>query len=272
MNNLHDNIAMLRKKKGLTQEELGDLVGVSMQAVSKWENGGVPDTMLLPAVADALGVSVDTLFGRTATAADLEKALVQEIEACRNTVPLSKRIFELFWVMQRAHFSPDADTSYQEYQDHYTCSQDLEKSGITMMQLHRDMPYAFAAPRPEAGWYDFLVKKEEQTAFFTFIGQPDAYDLLIWLHSCSCDPFTVDHASARTGIPIPRTEELLETFCEYRLVWKESLSLNDTKTVIYSAHENPAIIPFLTFSLEMIHRPESFCYMTSNRCITLHEE
>ena len=142
MNNLHDNIAMLRKKKGLTQEELGNLAGVSMQAVSKWENGGVPDTILMPAIADALNVSVNALFGRVATAADLEKALAQEIDACRNTVPFSKRAFELFWIMQRSLFSPSDDTSYQKYQDRYTCSQDLEESGITMMQLHRDMPYA----------------------------------------------------------------------------------------------------------------------------------
>ena len=117
-----------------------------------------------------------------------------------------------------------------------------------------------------------MVKKDEQTAFFSFIGQPDAYDLLIWLHSCTCDPFTANHAAGQTGIPVSRTEELLEIFCEYRLARKESLSLNDTKTTIYSAWENPAIIPLLMFSLEMIHRPTCFCYQTSNRCITLHEK
>ena len=36
-------IAMLRKEKGVKQEEVASYVGVSAQAVSKWENGGVPD-------------------------------------------------------------------------------------------------------------------------------------------------------------------------------------------------------------------------------------
>ena len=44
-------IALLRKEKGMKQEELASYVGVSAQAVSKWENGGVPDTELLPRIS-----------------------------------------------------------------------------------------------------------------------------------------------------------------------------------------------------------------------------
>jgi len=63
-NTLGDNIARFRKAAGLTQEELGTTVGVSAQAVSRWECGGAPDVALLPAIADALAVSTDALFGR----------------------------------------------------------------------------------------------------------------------------------------------------------------------------------------------------------------
>ena len=58
-----EKIAKYRKLKGYTQEQLGELVGVSGQAVSKWENGGVPDTYLLPTISKVLGVSIDALFG-----------------------------------------------------------------------------------------------------------------------------------------------------------------------------------------------------------------
>ena len=37
------NIKRIRKEKGLTQEQLGQLLGVTTQAVSKWERGGTPD-------------------------------------------------------------------------------------------------------------------------------------------------------------------------------------------------------------------------------------
>lgn len=61
---LGKRIAALRKAKGLTQEQLAEKVGVSAQAVSKWENDvSCPDITLLPLLADLFDVSVDELLG-----------------------------------------------------------------------------------------------------------------------------------------------------------------------------------------------------------------
>ena len=60
---LGQRIAMLRKQKNLTQDALADAMGVSAQAVSKWENDlSCPDIMILPKLANHLGVSVDELL------------------------------------------------------------------------------------------------------------------------------------------------------------------------------------------------------------------
>ncbi len=57
------NIALLRSAKGFTQTELGDRVGVSFQAVSKWERGeGLPDISVLPLLSEVLETSVDNLL------------------------------------------------------------------------------------------------------------------------------------------------------------------------------------------------------------------
>lgn len=56
-------IAHLRKGKGLTQNELGERLGVSFQAVSKWERGEtLPDTAILLDLANVLGTSVDLIL------------------------------------------------------------------------------------------------------------------------------------------------------------------------------------------------------------------
>jgi len=61
--NIGNNISALRKKKGITQEELANELGVSAQAVSKWENNSsCPDVSLLTEIADYFGVSVDALL------------------------------------------------------------------------------------------------------------------------------------------------------------------------------------------------------------------
>ena len=58
------NIAKYRKAKGLTQEELGAKLGVTNQAVSKWESEvSMPDVMLLPEIANALNITLDDLYG-----------------------------------------------------------------------------------------------------------------------------------------------------------------------------------------------------------------
>ena len=61
---LNENIANLRKKKDITQEELATAIGVTNQSVSKWESGQCcPDIALLPALADFFEVSIDELMG-----------------------------------------------------------------------------------------------------------------------------------------------------------------------------------------------------------------
>ena len=58
------NIAKYRKAKGLTQEELGAKLGLTNQAVSKWESEvSMPDVMLLPEIANALNITLDDLYG-----------------------------------------------------------------------------------------------------------------------------------------------------------------------------------------------------------------
>ncbi len=64
-----ERIAAYRKERGLTQEGLAQRLGVTNQAVSKWESDQCcPDIMLLPALADEFGVSLDELFGRSVPA------------------------------------------------------------------------------------------------------------------------------------------------------------------------------------------------------------
>jgi len=57
------NIKTLRQRKNLTQEQVADALGISYQAVSKWEtDANTPDIALLPDIAALFNVSIDALF------------------------------------------------------------------------------------------------------------------------------------------------------------------------------------------------------------------
>ena len=59
------NILKYRKKSGLSQDELAQKLGVTFQAVSKWENAkAAPDITFLPIMADIFGCYIDELFSR----------------------------------------------------------------------------------------------------------------------------------------------------------------------------------------------------------------
>lgn len=59
-----DKIKELRKARKITQEQLADAIGISFQAVSKWENHiALPDITLVPALANYFNVTCDELLG-----------------------------------------------------------------------------------------------------------------------------------------------------------------------------------------------------------------
>lgn len=63
MNHFPENLARLRKRAGYTQESLAEALGVSRQAVSKWESGqAMPEAATLVELADLLGCSLDQLM------------------------------------------------------------------------------------------------------------------------------------------------------------------------------------------------------------------
>lgn len=87
--NIGNMIKTLRKKQGITQEQLAERIGVSFQAVSKWENCiAMPDITLVPVIAQYFGVSTDELLSYDSAEKDNEiKRIVDEAYECREENP-----------------------------------------------------------------------------------------------------------------------------------------------------------------------------------------
>lgn len=75
---LSENIKLLRKTKGLTQEELATKLGVVRQTVSKWEKGiSVPDSEMLIEISEIFETPVSALLGETINAQEQEISVME---------------------------------------------------------------------------------------------------------------------------------------------------------------------------------------------------
>lgn len=104
VNYIGNKIADLRKQKKLTQKELGDMIGVSYGAVSKWERClNYPDIELLQPLANALDTSVSELMGLQEAASD---KVIEEITtisiAEKNAIKIGVRKRSLLMIILSA--------------------------------------------------------------------------------------------------------------------------------------------------------------------------
>lgn len=76
-----EKIRQLRQRDGRKQEDLANALGVSPQAISRWEaNGGYPDMELIPAIANYFNISIDELFGYSKDRGDKLKAILSKAD------------------------------------------------------------------------------------------------------------------------------------------------------------------------------------------------
>lgn len=94
-----ERLQQVRKAAGLSQEQLGDLIGMSRQAVSKWETEqAAPDIETLARLCGVLGVSADELLGREVPPRRAENAPPGGgLEECVR-VNAAKRCFTAGWI------------------------------------------------------------------------------------------------------------------------------------------------------------------------------
>ena len=266
------NIASLRKQKGTKQEELATFVGVTPQAVSKWENGGVPDTELLPKIADFFGVSIDLLFGRNVTDyTDVKTALMKKII----DTPMEERykvVFEYCWDMERALFGDDtiikeigyslealSDSGVRQY------SQVITDFGITQMRLNKCLRYFLLVPEPENST-DALLDGIDYVSFFKDFSDKAVWDTCLLLYRREFrKAFTPGMLVKNLGFDYDKASQVLDILDKYNILHINEVEIDDEIHKVYQFIPNPAFVSMLIFAGEMINKPLNFVYNCDNR-------
>lgn len=264
-------IASMRKEKGVTQEELANYIGVSAQAVSKWENGGVPDTELLPKIADFFSASVDSLFGRNITDySDLHTALIKKIIESPHEQRF-KIVFDYCWDMERAMFGDmpkdgsveDYEKSLDEQEQRY--SSIMSDYGFTRMGIANRLQYFLLVPETQDTDTAFFEGIDYPT-FFKDFSDKNVFDACILLNKRESNKaFTENLFVKNLKIDTNQAKQIIAVFEKYNLLYKTQIELDDKTQTVYNFKPTPSFIAFLIFAREMIKTPNNFSYYCGGR-------
>ena len=80
-----NKIKQLRKACSRTQESMAQALGVTSQAISRWENGtGYPDIEYIPSIANYFGVTIDVLFGYDGSRTEKIRGILAHVQEMEN--------------------------------------------------------------------------------------------------------------------------------------------------------------------------------------------
>lgn len=254
INNIGENISRLRKEKNVTQETLANHVGVSTQAVSKWENGGVPDIELLPSIADFFNVSIDNLFGREIiNDSDIYSAIAKKLEITSREDKF-KIAFDILWAIQLIYGECEI-VPIDEVNPAY--SQINWDAGLSLFNIQKQSRYAFFMPKSDLR-SEWLLDGIDYTSFFKMLSEKDTLDSLILLYKNPSLSFTADFLVKSLNLSIERSCEIIESFVKFDLLDITEVDINDEIMYVYKLHNNPKFVILLTFAREIIKSPNSY--------------
>ena len=253
-----EQIKIFRRKKGITQEELGRIVGVTTQAVSNWERGGVPDAQLLPDIADALGVTLDMLFGRSSLKR-LEDDISDELLAS-SPEERFKRAFSLLYAISvgltglkpiRDSFNFDALPALGETDDSGYYARASVNEGTFDIRLNSDFRYFFLMPETGKGFRESIGDPADIAKAFSVFAEEDVLKIIFFMYSRLNRPVSLSVIASSTKLDIRRTEQLMDRMCEINLVNCAVVETEIGNVKAYCFINETIVFPLLCFINEL---------------------
>ncbi len=269
-------IQSLRKERGYKQEELAKAVGVSTQAVSKWENGGVPDTELLPAIANFFGISIDRLFDRSINDyAELSCAVAKKVHTAPESEKIKLMLNYCFDMERAAMTDPEREpsTSIEEYEkelgeNEQRYSSLMYENGFTRMGIANRSQYFLVVPdakSAEKAYFEGVNYPE----FFKDFSDKAFFDSCVFFHKRKCGvdnkAFTTTLLVKNLNVTEEKAQEIINTFKKYGMVRETQIEMDDEIKTVYTFESTPSFVALLIFAREVIKKPNSFSYFYGGR-------
>lgn len=256
---LAENIKRARLEKKLTQEQLAERLGVSPQAVSKWETSGAyPDGSLLVPLAAALDTSLDGLFGSSppVSMAEISRQLFSLLHgtAEKDRFPCVR---DICWQIECSLFNgfTEIEEGYDpgELGRQKNSSYILDDSGFTVVSNGRE-PFFAVFPQPEAGYGSFLENAAELRKVFEAMSHADTGKALVWLYRRT-EYYLFESAVLAAECQIGReaVDGVMAELEFLRVVEKREICVNGERRVLYLSHPNHKLIALCLLAGEAVY-------------------
>lgn len=263
----------LRKQKQITQEQLAVQLGVSSQAVSKWENGSYPDGDLLPKLADYFEVSIDELYGRSNGEVSLEQQIMHALKSVPGDVSEShpnmlEQMLKYCWAMQIS--------AWQDSQNYYdrirpeatagvTASCLYDEAGFSLMRLNQDLEYYFLMKEPEGGFAKYFHTSKELLELFHFFGEKENLEVTLYILSLNgAEMVRSSTIAKRLGVSLEKVQNALDYLCRMESTgtfYKGSvIDEQDKEEPIYgmTKAKSTAVLMLLAAGDLLLHQPVNY--------------
>lgn len=238
------NLMKYRKKLNLTQGQLAAKLNVTPQAVSKWENGNMPDSDMLPSISSALGVSIDVLFGIAEERSETD--IEQTVSRIIRQTPENQRADVVMKIMYAVI---GAYTEYRKSKVKYPEDLELETYAVLMTdnemalsRLNDDLKYSCFMKIPENGLFPYIESMERMVNLFETLADEDALRLLCYFGSgCRNLMLSIEFLSKNLNISYEKTKYIIDRLDRLGLVWRASVHRADEASIVYAYGNNPAL-------------------------------
>ena len=218
--NINEQIAYYRKQRGLTQEDVARALGVTNQAVSKWESAQCcPDITLLPELADLFEVSVDKLLGRKPSASLGE--LCHMLKAHFSSLPEHSTFGQVYRIAALLHEAAATDGYKKEvpWQSRDYSTDNVAEWGLSVCSepegctVRKQNSICFTLSEKSTAPNNIQLHRLSQK--LSRLSEPDTLKVLFALYSLTQQDFdlyvTAAEIAEAARLPVNLTENLLNS-------------------------------------------------------------
>lgn len=258
MSVLGKQIKKFRSAKGYTQEQLGQLVGVTTQAVSKWECGGTPDAELLPKLSQVLSVSIDALFGREEE--NFTMSLAHRLCHMSNQEAY-RHAFGICWAIEIGLLQDEAalDDFFSSFIEHSDITTDknnyfmkiMQDGGMANVRLSPDMRCFFLMVEPHDSINRQLSDMEKLRKVFGIFADKKLLKIITYMYTRLNKPIDTSLISKNTGLDTNEVDHCMEILCKNHLATRNVIETADGEIYSYMFNQESSVIPMLCFADEI---------------------